>query len=140
MPKIIVCQGPPASGKTTWAKRFAEENDHWIRLNKDDIRRMLGTYWDTKREYFVECCEYSLAEEAALCHWNIIIDDTNLNDKYIRQWKDFANDWDYEIEFKMFSIPMDEAINRDANRDNPVGEDVIKSFYQRYYAKIFENV
>lgn len=51
---IYVCQGLQGSGKTTWAKQWAEEDsEHRIRINRDDIRNMLGKYWVPQREDFV---------------------------------------------------------------------------------------
>jgi predicted kinase len=97
---------------------------------------MFGEYWLPKREYLVECTEYSIAEEAALSGYNIIIDDTNLNPKYIDQWNTLASDYNYEIEFKEFKIPIEQAIKWDKERENPVGEDVIRKFYNKYYANV----
>ena len=136
MPKIIVCQGIPASGKSTWAKEFVENNSNWIRVNRDDIRKMFGKYWLPKREYLVEAVEYDIAEEAILLGWNVIVDDTNLNPKYIDGWKEVADITQCDIEFKEFKVPLDVAIERDRNRDNSVGEDVIRNFYKKYYENI----
>ncbi len=136
MSKIIVCQGIPASGKSTWAKEFVENNSNWIRVNRDDIRKMFGKYWLPKREYLVEAVEYDIAEEAILLGWNVIVDDTNLNPKYIDGWKEVADITQCDIEFKEFKVPLDVAIERDRNRDNSVGEDVIRNFYKKYYENI----
>jgi predicted kinase len=40
--ELIVLVGLPASGKSTFAKTFCEENKNYIRLNRDDIREMFG--------------------------------------------------------------------------------------------------
>ena len=136
MPKILILSGIPASGKSTFAKQFVKENDGWIRINKDDIRRMFGEYWLPKRESLVESAEYSIAEEAAFFGWNIIVDDTNLNPKYIKVWKDFANDFEYEIEYKEFKVSLEQALEWDSKRENPVGETVIRGFYKKYYENV----
>ena len=40
--KIIVLQGIPASGKSTWARQWVSEDpEHRVRFNRDDIRNML---------------------------------------------------------------------------------------------------
>lgn len=44
MNKVIILYGPPASGKSTWAKEFIKEKTQWIRVNRDDIRLMCGDY------------------------------------------------------------------------------------------------
>lgn len=136
MPKILILSGIPASGKSTFAKQFVKENDGWVRINKDDIRRMFGEYWLPKRESLVESAEYSIAEEAAFFGWNIIVDDTNLNPKYIKVWKDFANDFEYEIEYKEFKVSLEQALEWDSKRENPVGETVIRGFYKKYYENV----
>lgn len=136
MPKMLILSGIPASGKSTFAKQFVKENNGWVRINKDDIRRMFGEYWLPKRESLVEDAEYSIAEDAAFFGWNIIVDDTNLNPKYIKVWKDFANDFKYEIEYKEFKVSLEQALEWDSKRKNPVGENVIKGFYKKYYENI----
>lgn len=132
MPKLIICQGIPASGKTTWSRNFIKDNDNWIRINRDDIRRMFGTYWVPSRERLVEAAEYAIAEQAAKKNYNIVIDDSNLNIKYIRNWTDFARSFNYDIEFKKFNISLEEAIERDKSREFPVGEETIRNFYNKY--------
>ena len=53
--KLILMQGIPASGKTTWSKNWvAEDPKTRIRFNNDDIRNMLGVYWVPSREPLVE--------------------------------------------------------------------------------------
>lgn len=136
MCKILVLKGCPSTGKSTFAKQFVKDNDRYVRINKDDIRRMFGEYWLPKREYLVECVEYAIAEEIVMNGWNVVIDDTNLNPKYTEQWKQLATDNNCEIEFKEFYVPMEQAIEWDKNRENPVGETVIRKFYEKYYKNI----
>ena len=138
MSKILVLQGAPSTGKSTFAKKFVEENKKWIRVNRDDIRRMFGKYWLPKREMVVEASEYSIAEEALGWGWNVLVDDTNLNPSYIDAWKDIADMTQSEIEFKSFWCPLNEAIKRDSERENPVGEETIRNFYVKY--NIPENI
>ena len=134
MAKILVLQGIPGAGKSFWAKEFLKNNKNWIRVNRDDIRRMFGEYWVPKREHLVEATEYAIADEAILNGWNVIVDDTNLNPNYIEGWKECAQMNLCDIEFKKFNISLEEAIRRDSLRENPVGEDVIRKFYNKYYA------
>ena len=42
MPKLILTRGIPASGKSTWAKAWVQEDpQRRVRVNRDDLRRML---------------------------------------------------------------------------------------------------
>ena len=38
----------------------------------------------------------------------------------------------YEIETKDFFIPLQECIDRDAKRENPIGEEIIRKTYEKY--------
>ena len=38
----------------------------------------------------------------------------------------------YDLEFKDFFIPLQECIDRDSKKPNPIGEDAIRKIYERY--------
>lgn len=42
--KIIVLQGPPASGKSTWARETAKAGTPYVIVNRDSIRNARGEY------------------------------------------------------------------------------------------------
>lgn len=149
MPKIIICQGLPASGKSTWAKKWASEDPkHRVRFNRDDVRNMLGTYWVPSRENIINKIYDSFMNEAMLAGYDIVIDNMNLNDKTIKEIEDNVNEFNewiklspidihYDIEYKKFlNVPLEELISRDSKRDNPIGEKVIKDLYTRYFKKL----
>jgi predicted kinase len=148
--KLILCRGIQGSGKTFWAKAWvAEDPEHRIRINNDDIRNMLGTYWVTSREDLVSTIKKETALNAMLYGYDIVVDNMNLNPKEVKFWEDIVNNhnkdlsnpklvqpawlqWEYEIEFKDFFIPLEECIRRDAMRPNPIGEKVIRDTWKRY--------
>ena len=144
--KLILTRGIPGSGKSTWAKAWvAEDPEHRIRLNWDDMRNMLGPYWVPSRENINKTMLWCAINAAAYCDkpYEIVIDNMNLNPK---GWKEFEewietynhsahsvnNKVQYVLEFKDFFISVDECIRRDAMRNNPIGEKTIKDIWRRY--------
>ena len=142
MPKIILCRGIQGSGKTTWAKKWAEEDsEHRIRWNNDDFRRMLGKYWVPKREVIVSSTELHFINYVMCYGYDIVIDNMNLNPKYYEFIKKIIEDFNcmvtdskqYILEFKdFFDVSLEECIKRDSKRENPIGEKVITETYNRY--------
>lgn len=120
MSKLIICRGLPASGKSTWAKKWVlEDPEHRIRVNQDDIRLMLGKYWVPSREKLVQEIQFDAILEALSRGFDVVIDNTNLNKKVLdgfdRLIKTFK---DYEIEYKdFFDTPLSVCIERDKNRE-----------------------
>ena len=142
MSKIILCWGISGSGKTTWAKQWAEEDPlHRIRLNYDDLRTMLGKYWVPEREPIMLKIFQSGLNEAMAKGYDIVIDNmSNLNPKHIKEYEELIeaqnNSSDglpkYELEFKLFDTPVEECIRRDALRPLPIGEKVIRQQWRKY--------
>lgn len=147
--KIIVLRGLQGSGKTTWAKRWVNEDPEGrLRFNRDDIRNMLGKYWVPSREGLIDSMYWNLLEQATASGYDIVIDNMNLNEKYVEEVKQFVeetNEWlkqsatdcTYEVEVKdFFHIPLQTCIDRDAQRENPIGEKVIRNTFNKYKDKI----
>lgn len=72
----------------------------------------------------------------------VILDDTNLNPKYIKPWYELASKYNYEVVKKEFYIPFMEAMKRSKKRKEDGGlyisQSVIESFYRRYYKEKLE--
>ena len=133
MPKIILCRGIQGSGKTTWAKQWVlEDPEHRVRFNNDDIRNMLGKYWVPSREPIVKIIKDSFIQGAATFHQDAVIDNMNLNGTEVEYWKRAAEVLNYDLEIKNFFTPLQECIDRDSKRPNPVGEEVIRKTYEKY--------
>lgn len=143
MGKLIVLQAPPACGKSTWAREHAtgELAKSWIIISKDDIRKMLGDYWVESREDLVKKIEWQSAAIAAQQGYNIIIDATNLRPKDEARWKNFAVEFDMDIEFKKWALPYSEAVKRDYARNFKEGElsvglTVMDYFYNNFFPEL----
>lgn len=138
MSKLIICRGLPASGKSTWAKQWVlEDPEHRVRINQDDIRLMLGKYWVPSREKLVQEIQFDAIIEALSREFDVVIDNTNLNNKVLDQFNRLIKTFeDYKIEYKdFFDTPLSVCIERDKNRDLQVTEKVIRSFYNNYKDK-----
>lgn len=133
MSKILVLQGPPASGKSTFARKFVKSNLDWVIVNRDSLREGRGEYWIPSQEDYISDLEEFSVRAAIKRGYNVIIDATNLNPKTIDKWNKLAKETNSFIEFKEFYIPFKEALERDKNRERSVGEKVLKRFYQQYY-------
>jgi len=142
--KLLILQGLPASGKTTWAKEFLNEGDNsesWIRVNRDEFRRMMGKYWVESRENFISSAEKWIVGNSFIDGYNVIVDATNLNPKTIAKWEELVFYYNtllekvtsITIEFKFFNVTPEEAIKRDSTRgEESVGERVILDFWKKY--------
>ena len=131
MNKLLILSGIPASGKSTYAKQWVEEDPKTrVIVSRDSIRRGLGVYWVPSREDLVSTIEEFIVSEALLSGYNVVLDATNLNPLYLKNWTDLVNmiDKAIKIEYKKFDI----SLERDKNREFPVGEKVINQFYNKY--------
>lgn len=138
MSKLIITRGIPASGKSTWAKQWVlEDPEHRVRINQDDIRLMLGKYWVPSREKLVQHIQEEALIEALLRGYDIVIDNTNLNEKVINNYHALIiAHGNHSIEYKdFFDTPLSVCIERDKNRDLQVTEKVIRGFYNNYKDK-----
>ena len=139
-PKLIIIQGIPASGKSTWARKMALENpNEYVIVNRDGIRSMLGKYWVPVREGLVTNIEEQSVLAGINAGYAVLLDATNLNPKALRRWTYLSEEHEFDIEYKEFKVPLRKAIFRDWWRGfkggRKVGAKVIRSFYERYYVE-----
>lgn len=136
-------KGLPGSGKSTLAKKMVAENPgKYKRLNKDDLREMMDCKHHTpENEQFVERVRDLIMKEALREGKHIIIDDTNLSERVIERIENAIRDYCTESEEKVLKeiivmdTPLEECIERDAKRENPVGRKVIMKMYRQHILK-----
>lgn len=131
--KILLLIGIPASGKSTWSDDYVRRNDGWVKVCRDDYRKMLknAQVCEPKIEDLITILMNDAIRKALMKKLNVIVDNTNLKIKYINQ---FIDEFKYEadIDYRVFDISLDKAIERDNLRDKKVGEGVIKKMYNDY--------
>ena len=131
--KVKILIGVPASGKSTWTNEFLTKNPKYVRVGRDQFRLMLRNeqMCEPKIEGLVSSLLISTVHSLLAKNLNVIIDNTNIKEKYIRE---FIEEFKYsaDIDYQVFDISLDKAIERDKNRDTKVGEDVIKRMYKDY--------
>lgn len=137
--KVIITVGCSSSGKTTFAKTLVEQG--WLDVNRDDIRfnkycngvRDWKLYKFTKeKENAVTLEQEKMVDYASIIGQNIIISDTNINDKTRNFWVNRLSELGYDVELKYFDVDLMELLERDARRPNGVGYKVITDQYTRY--------
>lgn len=140
MKHVLILTGLSGSGKSTFARRFCAENPNWLRVNRDDLRRgllpvSLADYhqtYDDRNKNRVETIVSELQKTAILegLHrgWNVLIDNTNLKLRYLNELRKLLmHHFDaINIRYQLMNTPLDECIRRDQQRDDSVGEAVIR--------------
>ena len=143
--KIIICQGIQGSGKSTWARKWAQEDpSHRVRWNNDDMRLLMGQYWVPSREPLLSKIRALFMNTTMDYGFDIVIDDMNLNPhtteyyEVLVQAYNATHDDKYVIEYRLFNTPLDVCIERDAKRKNPIGAKVLTDTYTKYEKLIAE--
>lgn len=122
---VIILVGISGSGKSTFATSFLRENQNYLRINRDDIRRTLvgdlRDYYARKNmfstEMIVDAISKNILINGLLRKYSFVIDNTNLKLKYFQNIIENAKDRNYTIQFKLFDVDLKNAKNRVFFRD-----------------------
>jgi predicted kinase len=125
--QVIILKGLPGSGKSTWAKDLVHRaRGHFKRINKDDLRAMIDAgEWSPRNETFIVRVRDQLLVAALAAGFSVIVDDTNFEPAHEKRIRELAAGR-AEVSVRMFDVPLEECIRRDALRPFPVGETVIR--------------
>lgn len=138
MQEIIFLKGLPASGKTTWAIKFCQDNPNYRRINKDDIREELSQQlgesfkWNKKFEEVVLAIQRKRGLNFLSNKFSIIVDDTNFSPKHEEYWREISKNLGVSFNMIEFTTSVEECIRRDKERKKSVGEGVILQMFNRY--------
>lgn len=139
MQEVIFNIGVSGSGKTTWSTNIIQSSPNYLRINRDDIRKVLvGSlegYYKRKNlnniETIVTEIEEQIGEKALFEGYNLIIDNTNLTIKYINSklkiLEKYNKHYNANVQFKFKIFPLDnEYILRDriSKRDSLLKTDL----------------
>ena len=135
---LIITQGLPGSGKSTWAKRMVAEHSKVMRVNRDEIRLELGFVFNARREGEVTAIQNKRVTDALNEGWTVITDDTYLNPAHIKHRRQEAAQHGvvFVVNDSFMLVSVEECIKRDLMREHSVGKDVIEELYFRYYSRI----
>ena len=136
--KLLVTRGLPASGKSTWAIKYVQENGNTIRINNDSLSNMLfGEAWVPENYKIIDKSRMLLIEKhLADGKHDIIVDNTNLTEKNIVAYQKLADEHGYVLEIKDFRhVPVETCIARNRARLNAVPDKVIYEMYRTHVYK-----
>ncbi len=129
MSTLHVTRGLPGAGKSTWAKAWvAEDPINRARVNRDDLRAMMfgATVGLTHtQEGHITAASHGLVRTHLRRGVDVVVDDTNLRERYVKNWQEIAATCSAGLVFKDFDVTPEEAAKRDAQRPNPVGTQAI---------------
>lgn len=128
-------KGLPGSGKSTYAKKLVSEYPNaYKRINRDDLRMMFDNGTSSEgNEKFIKKVRDMLIIKALEEGKHVIVDDTNLSESNHTRIKQLVHEFnkthgdDVVVEIKEMETSIEECIVRDAKREKPVGEKVIRS-------------
>ena len=131
MRKMLILMGLPASGKSSFAAKFIADNTSYRRVNKDSIREMINfSAWTRKGESLVQSIRDAVIHEILTAGYDVVIDDTNLQQVHLDRFEQLAEYYGCELAFKYFDVPLEECITRDLERMKCVGETVIRRLWE----------
>jgi predicted kinase len=131
--KVLILIGVPASGKSTWSLDFVRKNPDWVRVSRDDFRFMLKDQpvCEPRIELLINTIQDSVILEALAKGLNVIIDNTNLKKKYIEHFAKLVEPY-ASVEFQIFDISLEKALERDEAREKKVGKEVLERMFKQY--------
>lgn len=142
--KILMLKGLPASGKSTYAKQLVgSEPNKWKRVNRDSLRTMFAEEFNDRNEKFILQLRDIVIDKALSNGYSVIIDDLNISKKHFARIQSmFGKKAEIEINDSFLSVPLDELIQRNANRpeNEQVPEKIIRDLYEQHVSGVTKEV
>lgn len=128
MKTVVITQGLPASGKSTWAKeQLKKEPGRWKRINRDDLRAMLDDNQFSKtNEKFIVSSQKQLLEKALREGYDVILDNTHLVPRTVKDLHIVCESvGDVKVIHQPFNTTIGECLKRNKARGGKVPEKAI---------------
>ena len=123
---LYMLKGLPGSGKTTKALEMVKRGAK--RVSKDDLRSMLDSkVYSVKNELLIRYICDSMIVKCLTHGYDVVDDNTNLKPKDESGLRFLAVICGAHFLVVEMEISLEECIKRDAKRENPVGEEAIRS-------------
>jgi tRNA uridine 5-carbamoylmethylation protein Kti12 len=138
MAVLVIMRGLPGAGKTTRARAWvAEDHTSRARVNRDDLRAMMhaGVWRGSETEGQILAARGALITALLRGGVDVVCDDTNLPAAAVRDLAKLgaASAATFEV-WDMTDVPLDICVERDRQRERPVGERRIADLYRRHLA------
>ncbi len=135
MRTLILLTAAPGAGKSTWAARYADNNEHVRIVSSDEVRREItGSYqdfskqtqvWETFRQ---RIHEYGKADEDAIVICDGVNDTNAIRLSYAKDTPEF----DYHIlVYFVKSLEVLQFQNKQRPLDKWVPAEVVETFFKR---------
>jgi predicted kinase len=139
--KLLIFRGLPGSGKSTQAKSLvATDPESFIRVNRDDLRKMMhdgvyvkGSPINPGTEQSIINAELALVRRGLRAGLTVIDDNTNLPSRSVKQLVEIAETLGVPWEIVDFTdVPVNTCVDRDETRQARVGEAVIYDLHSKF--------
>ncbi len=139
MKNILILQGAPASGKSTWVQK---NNLGSYTVSPDTIRLLVSTPTfnvdgslgiNQENDQYVWDLMDKMIEQRMRDGNFTVVDATHTREKYLNRYRTLAERYGYRMYLKQFKVPLDELLERNRSRApyQIVPDEVIKLHHER---------
>lgn len=146
MPKLLLTIGISNSGKSSWAKKYVEENPNTVELNRDMYRFGYLTSAENWQEYGQAPCEKRVSEfllhdflEAVRFGKDVILSDTNLSYCTRQKWNMNALRNGLDIEYVVMQSAFYDTFN-DPDKVRVLPDHVLDKQYHNFTSFLEEGI
>lgn len=139
-PKMTICRGLPASGKSSWSREQVRGDlGNTVRVNRDLLRLMLNDNLFIKKitEPVTVSARNALIRAYLKQGKHVIIDDTNLDLKSLKSLVKIGEFFGAEVTFQDFDVDVNTCVERDKLRESKgeitVGENVVRQMAKQFF-------